>query len=105
MSGGYFDHRDHILGDWGDKLKCEKLPALRLLGQHLKELCDVMYAIDMHLSDDVLLDDMAIIDLVYSVTNSKTVQKFYKSEAEELYKLAEGLAEFGRILDEKSDEN
>ena len=105
MSGGYFDHRDHLLGDWGDKLKCEKLPALRLLGQHLKELSDVMYAIDMHLSDDIRFDNMAIIDLVYSVTNSKTVQKFYKDEAEELYKLAEGFAEFGKILEDKSDEN
>lgn len=105
MSGGYFDHRDHILGDLGDKLNCEKLPALRLLGHHLKELADVMYAIDMHLSDDIRLDNMAIIDLVYSVTNSKTVQKFYKDEAEELYKLAEGFAEFGKILEEKSNEN
>jgi len=27
MSGGYFDHRDQILADFGNKLKCEKLPA------------------------------------------------------------------------------
>jgi len=85
--------------------KKEKLPALRLLGQHLKELSDVMYVIRKHLSGEIPLDNMTIIDLVYSVTNSKTVQKFYKSEAEELYKLAECFAEFGRILDEKSDEN
>jgi len=90
MSGGYFDNRDYLLTDWGNKLKCEKLTALRLLGQHLKELADVLYAVDMHLSGDIRLDDRAIIDLVYSVTNSKTVQKFYKDEAEQLEKLAEG---------------
>ena len=89
MSGGYFDNRDQLLSDFGNKLKCEKLPALRLLGQHLKEIADVLYAIDMHLSDDIRLDDMAIIELVYSVTNSRTVQKFYKDEAEQLEKMAE----------------
>lgn len=90
MSGGYFDYRDQLLSDFGNKLKCEKLPALRLLGQHLKELADVLYAVDMHLSDDIRLDDMAIIELVYFVTNSRTVQKFYKDEAEQLEKMAEG---------------
>lgn len=55
-----------------------------------KNIADVLYAIDMHLSGDIVLDDMAIIELVYSVTNSRTVQKFYKDEAEELDKLAEG---------------
>lgn len=98
MSGGYFDHRDHILADFGNKLKCEKLPALQLLGQHLKELADVLYAVDMHISDDIRLDDMAIIDLVYSVTNSQTVQKFYKDESEQLEKLADGFHQLAEVI-------
>lgn len=90
MSGGYFDNRENLLKDWGNKLKSENHPSIRLLGQHLKELADVLYAIDMHLSGDDNLTDMQIIELVYSVVNTRTVQKFYNDEAEQLDKLAEG---------------